>query len=512
MSRYNVTEIIETILHDGLHRYKAKNSFAPLPVRVATEKVEKQTGYKKGVVFVTRTKEDLTKAKGFIVSSIEALEENKDKLSHWTPNVYRFGTYTNKKRKNIKGHEEQNLKQINCFVVDIDLKGKKHLVTREDILSICLDKGFLPTVLLNTPNGYQPIFVLEQPLYISNKNDFRGLKAAKRIAENLTNLLSEDLQGVDTNCNPFGFFRMPTTENVLHFSKDTTYTFAKLMAWSEGYDSDRNRSLFTVVKSNKKSDRQVDQEWFRTIITNRDITKGYELGRNNTVLTLSLACYQSGLTQAACYDLMDQFNTNLGNPLADREIRKTVKSAYSGKYQAAAPVYINKLMQIWGDGSEYKPSSYRVFKHVKKERAERQRSHYSEWEQDIVDYITSEIEYSETFIWRTQKELCEAVGVPERTLNKLINQSTKLIKTVVGKGRGAITGWTTVALYMKYVLFQLEELKGAYRQYVQSIAEDFLTLAQSPACSLLEKKINNLLIKLGLMHNDRHKQILNNTS
>lgn len=509
MSKYNITEILKTILHDGLHRYKTKNSSAPLFLRVETEKIEKQTGYKKGVVFVTRKKEDLAKAKGFVVSSIEALQENEGKLSHWTPNIYRFGTYTDEKRKNVKGHEEQNLKQINCFGVDIDLKGKKHLVTREDVLSICLDKEFLPTVLVDTPSGYQSFFVLEQPLYISNRHDFRGLKIAKRIAENLTNFLAEDLQGVDTNCNPFGFFRIPSAENVLYFSKHTTYTIAELMAWSERYDYDRNRSLFAVVKSSKNSERQIDQDWFKTIIANRDITKGYELGRNNTVLTLSLACYQSNLSQSECYDMMDQFNTYLGTPLKDSEIRKTVKSAYSGKYQAAAPCYINKLMQIWGDGSEYKASYQHVFKHVKKERTERVRSHYDEWEQDMINYIEAELDYSEPFIWCTQKELCEAIGIPSSTLNILIKQSTKLIKVVSGKGRNAKTGWSTVAIFTKHLLFELQETKLAYKKYIQHVLNDVVAeCITSPARTLLEIKINQLADKLGIAEDKTHTSAL----
>ena len=357
-------------------------------------------------------------------------------------------------------------------------------------------------------------FVLDKPLFISNNNDFRGLKIAKRIAENLTSLLAEELQGVDTNCNPFGFFRIPTTDNVLYFSKETTYSLSQLMSWSMRYDSDRNRTLFTVVQSNKNSDRQVDQEWFQVIINNRDITKGHELGRNNTVLTLSLACYQSELKQDECYDMMDQFNSNLGWPLSNREILRTVKSAYSGKYQAAAPCYINKLMQIWGDGSEYKASYQRVFKHVKKDRTERVRSHYKEWEQDIIDYIEAEIDYAEPFVWRTQKEICEAIGISNSTLNVLIKQSDKLIKTVVGKGRNARTGWSTVALFTKYVLFELQETKVAYKVYIQSILTKLVTdCIASPARNLLIMKMNSLLEKLRLHNDDRTgNQSLGNTS
>ena len=467
---YNITEIFECILHSGLHRYKVKNSQAPLNLRIQQEKLEKKSGYKKGTIFVTRNKEDLVKAKGLVITSIEALEENQDQLTHWTPNVFRYGKYIDEYRKNFLGHEENNLKQINCFVLDIDLKNQKEQVSKGDIILYGLDHGFMPTLILDTPKGYHVYFVLDTPYFVTNQNDFRGLKIARRIAENLCQLFAEEIPGVDLGCNPFGFFRMPSSSNVLYFSKETTYSWARLMSWSEGYDMDRKRGLFSVVPTKKNSNKQIDQEWFHAIINTKDITKGHELGRNNTVLTLSLACYQSGLSQDECFNLMDEFNSNLGHPLNNREIFRTVKSAYSGKYKAAAPQYINKLLEIWcSDQSIKVTSDVFEYKHVAKRREERVRSHLSEREQDLMMWIQKKALFGKPVIWVTQKQICEETGMAKSTLNKLLNTSRKIFRTVK-RGKNGMTGLSTFATMLKAVIERKSYLTENYIKLLKTIS------------------------------------------
>lgn len=81
---FNGNSLYPYILKDGLQRYKYKNSHnRPADYQ---EKVGK-----KGVSFVFRSKEHMAKARGFIVTSEEAIQENKETLSHWTPNVYSWG-------------------------------------------------------------------------------------------------------------------------------------------------------------------------------------------------------------------------------------------------------------------------------------------------------------------------------------------------------------------------------------------------------------------------------------
>lgn len=80
----NVNSLYRCILKNGLQRYKFKNS------EVRPSDYQEKPG-KKGVSFVFRSKEQMTKARGFIVTSEEAIQENKETLSHWTPNVYSWG-------------------------------------------------------------------------------------------------------------------------------------------------------------------------------------------------------------------------------------------------------------------------------------------------------------------------------------------------------------------------------------------------------------------------------------
>jgi hypothetical protein len=114
----------------------------------------------------------------------------------------------------------------------------------------------------------------------------------------------------------------------------------------------------------------------------------------------------------------------------------------------------------------------RAWYKFKKEREDRTRSHYDEWEQDIIDFITAEKQVSGPFIWRTQKELCEAVGIAQSSLNELLKRSKQLIKTVTGKGRGAKTGWTTVTLFLQHVMQELQAAKARYRHLVVAMIEE----------------------------------------
>ena len=142
-------------------------------------------------------------------------------LTHFTPNIYRKFGYADEKRRMIKGFEEKNLLQINTFVVDID--SKRHSV--EDILLTCIDNSIgSPTLIVESARGYQVYFVLSKPLFISNKNDFRGLTVAKRISDNL----KRSLKTVDADpfCNDFGFFRIPKTDNIAWMQLDQTYNIA----------------------------------------------------------------------------------------------------------------------------------------------------------------------------------------------------------------------------------------------------------------------------------------------
>lgn len=465
----NLGQVYDVILHEGMTTYKTKYSNAPLPKRVEAAKIDARS--KKGAVFVVRSKADFQAngVKGYIVTSKETLLEDAPSLTHFTPNVYRKYGYADEARRMIRGFEERNLLQINTFVVDIDTT--KHTV--QDILLACMDHSIgLPTLIVASDRGYQVYFTLKEPLFISNKNDFRGLAVAKRISDNLKRSLKD--VDADMFCNDFGFFRLPKSSNIVFAQLNNTYSMAEFINWSTRCDDSIERPLFVVPTKLSKAS-VIDSEWFQALIHAVDMKgKKGQIGRNNAIFTLALVCFSEGWDKSRTLDFIDEYNYLLRYPLTGATIHSILNSAYSGKYKGASKEYIEALLElhVYNGQSITVNTGRHVWYKFKKDRVDRTRSHYDEWEQDIIAYITAENNPSEPFIWRTQIEICEAIGIPQSTLNQVLKSTTKILKTVTGKGRTSKTGWTTVNLFIQHTLQLLQAGKAKYRsQLIQMIHE-----------------------------------------
>lgn len=463
-----IHSIFDLLLYKGIHTYKIKNSTASLPQRSKGQKDGHK--HKKGAIGVVRQKEDLstpTGVKGYVITSRETLLEDAPGLSHWTPNPYNYLEYTNSNRQYIKGHTESNLQQINTFVVDIDSKKQPHT----EILTAALDYSVgIPTLVLETPKGYQVYFVLEKPLFISNQNDFRGLAVAKRISENIRRSLAKVLQGVDLTCNDFGFFRVPNDENVCWFSDRMTFPLHDLIAWSRRQDDNRGRGLF-VVASNEGPNDATHAEWFQELLATRHV-KGSngQIGRDNLMYTLALACYSAGRGKETTLDLLDEYNSSLRAPLRHSEVRKIVKSAYKGRFKGASTAYICELLEAWLPGKDIPVTNNAGGWHKhKKEREDRVRSHYDEWEADVLAYIQTEASTAQPIVWTTQRAVCEAIGIPRSTFNEVIRKSKKIMVKRIGKGRGAQTGLTSVAVLIQCALEFNQTHRALYYEAVAAM-------------------------------------------
>ncbi len=479
-------QAIELILHNGLRKYKYKNSRASVAMLDSQDTSIKMNDR---FVFITRTKEDLTHdygTKGVVLTSQEAVLDHIGQATHWTPNVFRVGTYFDRNRKVIQGHEERNLKQINCFTVDIDTKD----VTPGEIVLAAMDNRLgMPTVILESPKGYQAYFVLDNPLFISNKNDFRGLRSAKRISENIRRALNEQLPGVDLTCNDFGFFRMPNEENVVWMDADSTCNLAHLIEWSKDQDIGHRRSLFKVLSNKPSRTTQITEGWVQKVLSCTHI-KGQKgvIGRDNALFTLALACYSSGKTEEEAYNLLDEFNTNLNSPLKNASIQKAIRSSFSGKYKGASKEFINHILEIWADGeatySGVAPSQY-WYKH-KKAREDRVRSHWYEWEQDIIGFLKVQKNIEKGFVYFTQKELCEVLQIPRSTLNSVLKKSKQIYIHVIGKGSLRQTGLSTLAMLFNYAMKSKTEQMEKYIHCIKVIVPEAAERLQA----LLYKKKN----------------------
>jgi len=411
----NIKTIYPLILKDGLRSYKFRNSHLK-PVSSAEEG-------KRGAIFAYRSKAHMIKARGLVLTSMEAIEENQDSFTHWTPNVYRFGSYSDSRRQITRGHAEENLRQINTFVIDFDLSSDD-VMTSGDILTAALDLGFMPTLILKSDKGYQAYFVLSEPAYVTAHSQFKVVKVAKAISQNLRSYFGQTLP-VDMTCNHFGICRIPRTDNIEFFDEEYTYSFQEWLNWSMKQSDlpfPSKKPNLTVI-SGTEGAKQTDEPWYKMLMNESNI-KGTKnlMGRNSVLFTLALANFSSGVSQGDCEVVLNEFSLRLDEPVTTSELLKIIASAYSGKYEAASRDYIMLLCRAWVNKDLKAADLFtkqRWYK-FKKKRADRKNSHLYEWKADVMAYLEDFYQSEDPFIQTTKKALREALSIPERSLDRVL--------------------------------------------------------------------------------------------
>lgn len=380
-----------------------------------------------GAIFAYRSKQLMNTGRGMVITSEEAILENERKLTHWTPNSYRYGTYADEYRTIVKGHSEKNLSQINTFVVDIDSK-ENH---QGEIILACMDQvGFMPTLILESEHGYQVYFVLETPGYVTKNSNFKVIDVAKKISKTIRLQLAKQLSGIDLGCNHFGIARFPHDKNVVFQELNYQYSFADWIQWSMKIESDQKTQeelgRKVIIFPEKKEIRQVDEPWFDMLLHKATIIGGEgRLGRNNVIFTLSLAYYSSGYTLETCEYNMFEFNERLQEPLAEAELEKIVHSAYSGSYQAASREFIIELCQQWVAPALKSKDLFiqrRGWWKFKKPRTQRKYSHKKEWKEDLMAYLSEKSKISKPYLALSKKAMVAELEIPKRTLDKVLQE------------------------------------------------------------------------------------------
>ena len=423
MKDLNYKQLLSLIMHNGLYDFKQKNSSKKTNIVADTDK--------KGAVALISNKDDLQEGHGIIATSKESVYSFADRnYQFWTPNTYNYLTYTNQYRDMIINNDEKNLQQINAFVVDIDTK----LNTGDEVIIACLEYSVgLPTAIIETTKGYQVYFVLEKPIFISNKNNYRSLLVAKKISENIRKSLTADeyLVGVDVTCNHFGYFRMPNASNLRYFNAAALYNTKELIAWSMKRTDELENTLYATKTSIKSK--------YEALLDNILNYKAEEGQRNNVLFTIALTLYASGISESEALQLCKLSNKQFDNSLSQREVVRCVSSAFSGRYNAPKRAYLTELFEI--EDSIFMQMNGNLFMKHAKPREERVYSHLEEWESDLNTWIENnqDLLNIDGYIEITQRELAEALNMPRATLKKLLKQSTMITTYVLGKGRMAKT-------------------------------------------------------------------------
>lgn len=472
----DIISIYSLILKDGLRQTKFKNSHLKL--------VSSADEGKRGAIFAYRSKANMIKARGIVLTSQEAILENQDRFTHWTPNVYRFGAYSDDKRRVTRGHSEDNLRQINTFCIDFDITSSAEEMTSGDILTAAIDLGFMPTLILKSDKGYQAYFVLDKPAYVTTHSQFRVVKVAKAISQNLRNYFAKMLP-VDVTCNHFGIARMPRTDNIEFYHADYTYSFQEWLDWSMKQSDlpfPSKKSNLTVI-SGSEGVKQVDEPWYGLLLKEANI-KGAKalMGRNNVLFTLALANFSSGVSQSDCETVLADFNEHLAEPLSQDEFLKVIRSAYSGKYEAASRDFIILLCKSWVN-ENLKASELFIkqkWYKFKKKRADRKHSHLHEWKTDIMAYLEGYFQSEDPFIQTTKKVIREELNIPDRSLDKVLKalKADHKIFFVVKSGRGGGIRLASVKAIILSLIQVKKERQEAYFANIAAFFEESLGFTQ----------------------------------
>ena len=471
----NLNTIYPLILKDGLRNYKFRNSHLK-PVSSVEEG-------KRGAIFTYRSKAHMIKARGLVLTSMEAIKENQDGFTHWTPNVYRFGSYSDSRRQITRGHAEENLRQINTFVIDFDLSSDD-VMTSGDILTAALDLGFMPTLILKSDKGYQAYFVLSEPAYVTAHSQFKVVKVAKAISQNLRSYFGQTLP-VDMTCNHFGICRIPRTDNIEFFDEEYTYSFQEWLNWSMKQSDlpfPSKKPNLTVI-SGTEGAKQTDEPWYKMLMNESNI-KGTKnlMGRNSVLFTLALANFSSGVSQGDCEVVLNEFSLRLDEPVTTSELLKIIASAYSGKYEVASRDYIMLLCRAWVNKDLKAADLFtkqRWYK-FKKKRADRKNSHLYEWKADVMAYLEDFYQSEDPFIQTTKKALREALSIPERSLDRVLKalKADQKIFFTIKSGRGGGIRIASVKAIFLSLLQVKKERQEAYVGYIAAFFEESLSVTR----------------------------------
>lgn len=472
----NLTNIYSLILKDGLRNNKFKNSHLKL--------ISSADEGKRGSIFAYRSKSNMVKARGLVLTSLEAVLENQDSFTHWTPNVYRFGAYSDNKRQITRGHSEDNLRQINTFYIDFDITSSTEEMTSGDILTAAIDLGFMPTLILKSDKGFQAYFVLEEPAYVTSHSQFRVVKVAKAISQNLRNYFNQTLP-VDMTCNHFGIARMPRTDNIEFFHQEYTYSFQDWLDWSMRQSDlpfPSKKPNLNVI-SGTAGIKQIDEPWYKMLMNESNIrgTKAL-MGRNSVLFTLALANYSSGVSQGDCEVVLNNFNLGLDEPVNSGELLKLIASAYSGKYEAASRDYVTLLCKSWVRQTIKSTELFtnqRWYK-FKKKRTERKNSHLHEWKADVLNFLESRINTDDPFIQTTKKAIREELSIPETSLDRVLKalKTEQKIFFTVKSGRGGGIRMASIKAIVLSLIRIKQERQEAYFANIAAFFEESLAFTK----------------------------------
>lgn len=470
---FNLDEIIPFIAHGSLNKFKFNNSRANQQ-EINIEKASKSKNWKSARVAVSNSKESLVHGGDHIIASEESLIQYADKYTHWTPNPYNY-LEIDSETNAINQRTKDNVKQINTFVFDIDENIKYNELVQKLISCSFANSTheLLPNLYVKTPRGWHLYYVIDTPFY-AKRNSKKALMTAEKIHKSLAHALSEYLP-IDKNCVSTGFFRMPNNSNVVNFKNEYISSEA-LKQWSMEYAKSNNieTSNFKVLRGRFNS--SLTPEWVDYLLNKADISSvGMGIGRNNVTFTLALYFKSIDKSMNDAIENIQAFNNRLNAPLSNREVYRTVKSAYEGKYSGASREHVESLLEAFSDDEVVYNNSFvsiNGWYKFAKPREERTRSHYSEREEDLQAMLYEKTSKERVFLTGSTTNIAKTLDMARSTFNVVIKQAQSkdiVIKRTIGKGRNAETFIALKSVYMERLFDLVQTIKESKQDFSNAL-------------------------------------------
>lgn len=245
----------------------------------------------------------------------------------------------------IRKKEKRYLRWINAISIEID----NEEATLADVIHLCqmFDLSY-PNLVIKSPNGIHVHWLIERER--SNPQMLKNYEVISSALKKVFGWIGADAVG------PERYWRMPTSYNVI-YQLDDRYTAQELKVWAMetlGIEEQlqpihhKRSERIQLVKSGVMENPAIQRLL-------QGVPYGYDV-RNRTAFTLALLLYRTQhMSEHEIYTyLSNEWNCKNEVRIKQNELRKSVKSACSGRYHNASAKHINEILEIIGSDLRFR--------------------------------------------------------------------------------------------------------------------------------------------------------------
>lgn len=350
---------------------------------------------------------------------------------------------------------------MNAMVVDFD--DTQNVVDAMERMK--LPGRATPTLVNKTTKGLHFWYVFDKPVKATLGNQGRYKTIARAMAVTA---------GADLQCpSPTQYFRIP--RNIQLSQLDARVNFYKLYNWA-----------LVTLRKHRKSQTIVGspEQLMKTVAFTKLLSGVAEGGRNTAAYSIAMVYRNADLDKTEALDKLFAWNERNDPPLKQKAIKDVVECVYKKKADKRLP--LNNIRTITGCKFKFG----RIITQ-RKERSDRKRTHYSEWQQDLQHFISDR---PDQYWIGSQKTLAEETGIPLRSLKDVLQrirdgETTLQIRTE-GTGCKAKT--------ILFVSHNEEESDFVPQVVPQNDSEDVFVVQNSefvPQITIKNKKVLDFVVQ-----------------